>query len=571
MKRIALLFVALLPMCLSAQQSEIGLSVNGWNYQGDIVPNSPPYLPETKPGFGLFYRNTFHNNFAFKLGGAFGQIQGDDRNFDDRLISNPLLKFQTKFFAANGTIEWNIWGRERRNLRIYDASGNRIPYDELVSDGSKTYYDGDGALIERKLRLKRSVSPYLTGGIGAVFFDPEIEAEDNPTPKPLTQKELDQDYSKINFTTPIGAGLKFYLNDRWTLGLEALLIPTHADYLDGFSDSRNPDDNDWLSTASLGLSYRIGKADRDKDGVADKVDRCPDAAGSVNLAGCPDADGDGIPDIDDQCPTQAGPGNTGGCPDKDGDGIADKDDKCPDVVGLKAMNGCPDTDGDGIIDSEDECPTSKGTAANNGCPDTDGDGITDKNDDCPKEAGPAGTKGCPDRDNDGIADKDDRCPDAAGAIGLKGCPDRDKDGVADIDDKCPDVVGAITNAGCPELTKEDKAKVEFAIQNIQFQTNSARLRSASFAVLDDIVSIMNRYPAYSLRIEGHTDSDGSDAANQKLSEGRAKSCYDYLLKKGVAATRMSHSGFGESKPIATNDTADGKRKNRRTNFELYLK
>jgi outer membrane protein OmpA-like peptidoglycan-associated protein len=82
---------------------------------------------------------------------------------------------------------------------------------------------------------------------------------------------------------------------------------------------------------------------------------------------------------------------------------------------------------------------------------------------------------------------------------------------------------------------------------------------------------LNRYPAYSLRIEGHTDSDGSDAANQKLSEGRAKSCYDYLLKKGVVGSRMSHSGFGESKPIAGNDTAEGKRKNRRTHFELYLK
>jgi outer membrane protein OmpA-like peptidoglycan-associated protein len=84
-----------------------------------------------------------------------------------------------------------------------------------------------------------------------------------------------------------------------------------------------------------------------------------------------------------------------GCPDKDGDGIADKDDKCPDAAGKKEFNGCPDRDGDGIIDKDDACPDEKGLSQYTGCPDADGDGIPDNKDNCPEVAGIAVNKGCP--------------------------------------------------------------------------------------------------------------------------------------------------------------------------------
>ena len=69
---------------------------------------------------------------------------------------------------------------------------------------------------------------------------------------------------------------------------------------------------------------------------------------------------------------------------------------------------------------------------------------------------------------------------------------------------------------------------------------------------------MKKYPAYNLKIEGHTDSDGKEDANLKLSKERAKTCYDYLVSKGVLASRMTHDGFGESRPIADNTTESGK-------------
>jgi outer membrane protein OmpA-like peptidoglycan-associated protein len=312
-------------------------------------------------------------------------------------------------------------------------------------------------------------------------------------------------------------------------------------------------------------------ADRDGDGIPDLTDACPDEIGTSALNGCPDRDGDTIADKDDKCPDVAGVSTLMGCPDRDLDGIADADDACPDQKGVVAFKGCPDTDGDGIQDKDDKCPREKGTAALKGCPDTDGDGIADSDDACPKEKGPAATKGCPDADADGVADKDDACPNKKGDPAHKGCPDTDKDGTYDHEDRCVDKPGPASNKGCPELKKEDKKKLDNVIRNVQFETGKATLLTKSYTVLDEVVKLMSDYPEYSLAISGHTDSQGDDKTNQTLSEQRAKACYDYLVSKGVAAARMSHTGYGETKPIADNATKAGRDANRRVDFDLSVK
>ncbi|MFN4080677.1 MAG: OmpA family protein [Saprospiraceae bacterium] len=284
-----------------------------------------------------------------------------------------------------------------------------------------------------------------------------------------------------------------------------------------------------------------------------------------------DRDGDGIPDDMDKCPDMAGPATTMGCPDRDGDGIADMDDMCPDQPGPVATKGCPDTDGDGIPDKDDDCPREAGPIALKGCPDRDGDGIADKDDRCPDQPGTAALRGCPDRDGDGIADIDDRCPDQRGTAALKGCPDRDGDGIADIDDLCPDQPGPASNKGCPEMTKEDKEKVDLAVRMVQFETGKATLLKSSNKVLDDVAAVLLKYDYYNLAIEGHTDDVGDDRRNQVLSEQRAKTCFDYLVSKGVSAARMTHAGFGETRPVADNKTAQGRALNRRVEFNLKLK
>jgi OmpA-OmpF porin, OOP family len=290
-------------------------------------------------------------------------------------------------------------------------------------------------------------------------------------------------------------------------------------------------------------------------------------------SGPKDSDKDGIPDVSDACPLEKGTAATNGCPDRDMDGIADKDDACPDVKGTVATKGCPDADADGIADAQDKCPNEAGKPENGGCPDTDGDGVIDKNDACPQVAGLSTLAGCPDGDGDGVADKDDACPTVKGPASNKGCPnDRDRDGVADEEDNCPDVAGVASNKGCPEIKEEEKKQLEkklnMAAKLIQFETGSATIKAASYKELDEIVNIMNQYPASKFKVEGHTDNTGNAANNTTLSGKRADAVKAYIADKGINESRLSAEGFGSSRPIGANTTAAGRAQNRRVEIHL---
>ncbi|MCC7245435.1 MAG: OmpA family protein [Saprospiraceae bacterium] len=332
------------------------------------------------------------------------------------------------------------------------------------------------------------VSPVIHAGVGSSYI-------------------IGRDDDRWDFNMPVGLGLDF----RVARNLYASLVSSRR-----FSiESRDG----WHHGA--GFTFLFGEApppDRDGDGVSDANDKCPDTPGLAQYMGCPDRDGDGIVDSEDKCADVAGIAAMMGCPDKDGDGITDGEDACPDVKGLAAYKGCPDTDNDGIGDNTDKCPKEAGPVANGGCPyqDKDGDGVLDKDDACPNDKGTASTKGCPDRDKDGIADRDDACPDKAGVAAGKGCPDTDGDGIYDNEDRCPEKAGVARLRGCPEIKKEDKAKLERAIKLVQFESGKATLLQKSYAILDEVVSVMNQYPEYSLNIQGHTDSQGDDDANMTL-------------------------------------------------------
>ncbi|MFT4831242.1 MAG: OOP family OmpA-OmpF porin [Psychroserpens sp.] len=256
--------------------------------------------------------------------------------------------------------------------------------------------------------------------------------------------------------------------------------------------------------------------------------------------------------------------------DTDDDGIYDKDDACPEVAGLAIFNGCPDTDGDGIEDSKDACPNEAGSKEMNGCPDADGDGVADKDDACPEVAGLPALAGCPDADGDGIADKDDACPSEAGPADNKGCPwpDTDGDGVLDKDDACPEVAGTVANKGCPEVTAEVQKKLNDYARTILFDTGKSSIKVESTAVMVDIILILKEYPTSKFTVEGHTDSVGSASLNQKLSESRANSVRDFLVKEGIGADRLTAIGYGEDKPMATNNTKAGRAQNRRVEINL---
>ncbi|PCE63147.1 OmpA family protein [Sediminicola luteus] len=256
--------------------------------------------------------------------------------------------------------------------------------------------------------------------------------------------------------------------------------------------------------------------------------------------------------------------------DTDGDGVYDKNDACPEVAGLEAFNGCPDADGDGIEDAKDACPNTAGSKEMNGCPDTDGDGIADKDDACPNEAGTAAMNGCPDSDGDGVADNVDKCKDEKGPAANDGCPwpDRDGDGVPDKDDQCPDKVGTVANNGCPELTAAVQKTLNDYAKTILFDTGKSSIKAQSEEVLTNIVGILNEYTNAKFTVEGHTDSVGSAKLNQKLSETRAQSVVDFLTSNGISGSRLNAVGYGEDKPIATNNTRAGRKQNRRVEINL---
>lgn len=209
--------------------------------------------------------------------------------------------------------------------------------------------------------------------------------------------------------------------------------------------------------------------------------------------------------------------------DSDDDGIENTIDKCPDIPGSAKYNGCPvpDTDGDGMNDETDVCPTVKGVVEFNGCP----------------------------------------------------IPDSDGDGINDAEDKCTTEPGTKENRGCPEvkrdtITKVIEEKINFIARNIFFEATSDRLTETSIVPLDEVVKLLANHPSLKLQIEGHTDSTGKADMNQKLSILRAESVNKYLTDHGIDASRLTASGYGSAKPLTSNATPEGRKRNRRVELKL---
>lgn len=247
--------------------------------------------------------------------------------------------------------------------------------------------------------------------------------------------------------------------------------------------------------------------------------------------------------------------------DKDGDGIVDEVDKCPsepeDKDGFEDEDGCPDPDNDrdGVRDVADKCPDEP----------EDKDGFEDE-DGCPD----------PDNDHDGIPDTADKCPLEAEDVDSfedeDGCPERDndQDGIDDAADQCPNQPGPPSTGGCPEPFKHidvKKDKIELR-HKIFFATAKAKIQPRSFELLEEVAAALKARPKMRVRIEGHTDSQGNKASNQRLSQARADSVRAHLLGLGVESNRMESVGYGPDQPIETNRTAAGRERNRRVEFVI---
>lgn len=277
--------------------------------------------------------------------------------------------------------------------------------------------------------------------------------------------------------------------------------------------------------------------DRDKDGVFDDEDACPDDFG-----------------------VKTGDPRTHGCPDRDGDGVFDNEDACIDVAGVPhedpKLNGCADRDKDGIFDSSDACPDISGVES----PDPDKNG-------CP-----------PDRDGDGILDAEDACPDIPGAANddpyKNGCPgDQDRDGITNDKDACPDEAGKPDpdpeKNGCPSLVRVTTKEIVI-LEQVRFKTASDAILPASDELLEQVANVLREHPEIKkIEVQGHTDNKGAPAYNKRLSQRRAESVVKWLVTRGnVDAARLEAQGFGMEDPVAENTTEEGRQLNRRVQFKI---
>jgi outer membrane protein OmpA-like peptidoglycan-associated protein len=414
----------------------------------------------------------------------------------------------------------------------YWADGDTVPSVSNFKFHSNIYanmYNGtvltkykfnNGYFLKENARFQ----PYLLFGFGIYWLQGERLFDFYAPRAPYRSSFTAKDLGVVS-----GVGVNVRINDRWGAHLQTQFIYTDHDSRDGYVIQNN----DGYSLHRIGVTYNFGKpmkcdmecmpvlpamamhnCDRDSDGIVDQLDLCPDTPGVMEARGCPDRDWDGIPD---------------------------KLDKCPDVWGTRRFEGCPDTDGDGIPDHLDSCVFVPGLVQFNGCPDFDNDGIPDHKDSCRALPGPKEFNGCPDTDHDSLPDNIDKCP-------------RDP--------------GPKWNKGCPEIKESVKKLFEQALTGVQFQTNKSIILPKSFPILDNVAKVMRENPTYFLVINGHTDNQGDDMKNMKLSDDRANAVRLYLIKKGTSAERLESHGFGETMPIDDNETPEGRARNRRVEFKV---
>jgi OOP family OmpA-OmpF porin len=175
-----------------------------------------------------------------------------------------------------------------------------------------------------------------------------------------------------------------------------------------------------------------------------------------------------------------------------------------------------------------------------------------------------------DDDGDGVVNSLDRCPNTprGAKVDVNGCPiDSDGDGVYDYLDKCPNTPRglAVDNRGCPLPIKE---RVSIELQ-VQFDFDKAVVKPEFHDHLRGVANFLKTYPNTRVTLDGHTCWIGTEDYNQDLSERRAGNVKAYLVDKfGIAESRLTTRGYGESQPIASNDTREGRMQNRRVMAEI---
>lgn len=380
-----------------------------------------------------------------------------------------------------------------------------------------------GAMVSRLLRKPTSAFN-MSLGLGGGLMDWKIVDEfTDTTIRVEGNRGQDVDYSASELFA--SAGITFYLFASPSLSFQ---LAGTADYLTGagaeFADAVNDKRDKLFLSSMLSLNFHFGgKGRRDAWSSDSSWEHTSESARPSKLAAI----------------------------DSDGDGVADDADRClgtPRGIEVDRL-GCPkDSDGDGIADGLDDCPQTEPAARGKidifGCPvDSDFDGIPDYRDGCPSN--PVGAQ-----------------------VDAAGCPiDGDKDGVPDGLDDCPNTLTGIPvdRNGCMDMGMFAKPMV----LHPDYEPGGFEIDSRTKARVESLARALALVPEMKLEITGYTDDIGNDAANQKLSEKRANRIKDFLVVYGVTVDRITTSGRGEANFVASNQTAEGRAKNRRIEIVFH--
>ncbi len=358
---------------------------------------------------------------------------------------------------------------------------------------------------------------------------------------------------------PLGIGIEIALSDQVLADISLGGAFSSTTALNNYDDGNNTMDAYYNLGVGLTFTGESCSSDKDNDGLG----KCEEEKLGTSLRN-PDTDGDGLTDGEEVRVYKTNPLLA----DTDLDGLSDFDE----VKKYKTDPLKADTDGDGLNDGE-EVLKYKTDPLN---PDTDNDGLKDGEEVIKYQTDP--TKA--DTDGDGLNDGAEVLTYSTNPLNK----DTDGDELSDYDEVMTyksnplvkDTDGGTINDGVEVKRGTDpldpaddvvKIGVPVILDGITFATGKSEITPQSENTLRKALKTLQTYPDISVEISGHTDNVGSDASNQKLSERRANAVKDWLVREGINSDRITAVGYGESQPTATNDTPEGRQKNRRIEFK----
>ena len=419
------------------------------------------------------------------------------------------------------------------------------------------YYKSEIVPVDLRFRIApfdlKGWNPYLYLGGGIMHYNNKY-SEENRSPSPIDVKS--QGWVGI---FPIGIGAEFALSDMVLLDFSIGGAYSSTYDLNNYDNGSNVVDAYYNVALGLTITGESCSSDRDMDGLG----KCEEEKLGTNPRN-PDTDGDGLTDGEEVMVYKTSPL----LKDTDLDGLSDFDE----VKKYKTDPLKADTDGDGLNDGEEVNKYKTDPLKT----DTDGDGLSDGDEVIKYKTDPLN----PDTDGDGLTDGEEVNTYSTNPLSK----DSDGDGLSDYDEvmtyKTNPLVkdtdggsvddGTEVARGTNPLDASDdvvKVGVPVILEGVTFATGKADITPESENTLRKALKTLQTYSDISVEIAGYTDNVGSESSNQKLSERRANSVRDWLVRQGVDQSRITAVGYGEANPIAPNNTPEGKQKNRRIEFK----